>query len=234
MTDNRQGKLLYRLKALFVSVTMVVFTVWAATHIWASIEYKNANTRVQAMVVGGAINSEVIQAALTDINQALRFFPTHPDYLELKGQILEFAADQPGLPVGDRMQYLEQAAEQHRAAISRQPMSPHSWSSLLAIKEKLGNIDGEYLFAFERSVELGPGEPQIQLQLIRSGLSNWPQFGVRQQNLISEAIDRAIQNQTAEMFMLIRKFDRPDLVCVPYPENPRIQRYCNQVRWSRF
>jgi hypothetical protein len=213
------------------SVFLLGFIVWAGLSSWASLQHKRANAQVTALLSGQPVTAENTVAALESINGALRFFPRHPVYLDLKGQILEYSADLPGLPGRERKQILEEAAVQYRGAIARRPLWPYSWSNLMSVKDKQGNIDGEYIKAFERSAELGPWEPRLQLQLIRSGLAHWPELGARQHELVSEVIDRAIQRQPGEMFAMIRAFNRPDLVCDQYPEQPRIQRYCRQVGW---
>jgi hypothetical protein len=220
-----------QLKAILLSLALLAFVVWAGLYTWASVQFKLADLVAAEFTAGEPLHAIQLSEANDRMDRILKIFPGHPGYLDLKGQLLEFSADLPGVRGQNRKRYLDQAAEQYRKSVYRRPLWPYSWAALVSVKDKLGNIDGEYIYAFERSIELGPWEPRIQLQLLRSGLSHWPELGPRQHELVGEVIGRAIQRQPNKMFSLIRAFARPDLVCDQYPDQSQVQRYCKRVGW---
>lgn len=202
------------------------FVVWAGLNAWADQHYLKAREVSRRAVVAGSVDAEQLRTGVLVIEQALRFFPTHSEYLDIKGLLLEYSADMPGVAGAERRHLLTQAAGQYRLALTHRPLWPYSWVNLLSAKDKLGQIDDEFLRAFERSDTLGPWEPPIQLQLIYSALANWPDLGVSQHQRTGEIIERAMQRQGGQVLALVRSMNRMDLLCPLQASYPQIQPYC--------
>ena len=131
------------LKAVLLAIPLFIFVVWAGLYTKASVQFKQADKVAAAFTKGELLDAVKLRTAHEQIDAALKMFPGHPDYLDVKGQLLEFSADLPGVRGQVRNRYLDEAADQYRKAVFRRPLWPYSWSSLVAVKDKLGIIDGE-------------------------------------------------------------------------------------------
>lgn len=207
-------------------VFLAAFVAWAGLNVWTDQQYRQAREVTRLARTAPNVDVVRLQAGMESIQRALRFFPNHSEYLDTRGLLLEYSADLPGVAGGERRRLLSQAADQYRQAISHRPLWPYSWANLLSVKDKLGQVDDDYLLAFERSDTLGPWEPPIQLQLIHSALRNWPLLGVSQHERTGQIIARAMQRQGREVFALIRSMNRLDLLCPLQATYPHIQRFC--------
>lgn len=212
---------------------LVIFSLlvlgWAALRAQAAWHYFAAQSLTGQMYQADAITAAGIARANEHLERALQRFPAHPDYLDLAGYLKELQANQPGVVGDERSTLLESAAGDYRGALAARPRWPYGWANLLSVKDKLGEVDSEFNRALEKAVELGPWEPRVQLQVIRSGIKQWPLLNEDQRALVRANLADALLVQPREAFEVVRFYARPDLVCGESIDHAPIERWCGQV-----
>ena len=215
-------------RPLLLSLTalIAVFVIWAAVNALVFLQYRIAQQVTRDVVATSGVDADQLQTGIHAINRSLTFYPGHPDFLDTKGLLLEYSAGLPGVAGQERRDLLSGAAEQYRKAIRNRPLWPYSWANLVSVKDKLGEINDDYLHAFERSDTLGPWEPPVQLILIRSALLNWQELGSDERQRAEQIIGRAMQRQGKEVFELVRSVGRMDLLCPLQDDYPMLESSC--------
>lgn len=175
----------------------------------------------------------VFEDTQSHLDSALRRFPGNPDYLDLAGRLNVLKAGQPSVVGAEYRQLLESAAEDFRQALASRPLWPYSWVNLLAVKDKLGQVDMEFNTALNRSAELGPWEPRVQLQVIDSGLRYWSNLGSVERLVVQQKVLDALKIQPRGIFALVKDYGRPDLVCGVENKQVQIKRWCDDVYAQR-
>jgi hypothetical protein len=212
-----------RLLAIVVSLAILGWGGLRANSAWHFLAARSITTN---MLESADISQTGIHDATTHIKLALNRFPHNPDYLDLRGQLLELQASQPGVVGKEHRSYLEFAAERYRRALSVRPLWPQSWARLLGVKDRLGEVDDEFRLALARSVATGPWEPDVQLQVLNSGLRHWDKLGAKQRSLVRGKIKDALKVQPRDVFEIIRAFGRVDLICGEGVDYPQIKQWC--------
>jgi len=217
---------------LFVLVTLV----WAGIRANSAWQYYAAESIAGRLPTDEALPAAELRAAEVRIDRALALLPGRPEFLSLRGYLLELKARQVGVVGKEKTELLEQAAGDYRAALATRPIWPYNWSDLLTVKEKLNQVDHEFVTALQRGAETGPWEPRVLLEVIRVGLRRWDQLNSPQRKLVMDAIDRAFIVEPRLTFDLIRFYSRPDLVCTLQINQPQIDQWCSMVliEKSRF
>ena len=216
-----------KITAAFIFLALLVFIYLSINRGLAALAYRQVDID---LIENNSSNSELIQGMLSDVEVALSYYPNRPEYLDSKGQLLEYLVDLPGTSGKERKSTLRDVTEIYQTAIKQRPLWPYSWINLLNVKDKLGEIDGEYLKAFNRSNELGPWEPKIQMRLIRSGLKHWAKLQESQRQQTIMVIERAMKRQPSLVFELIQSYNRPDLVCHLEFKNKAFVEYCDKTK----
>lgn len=216
------------LPLLALALTLAILT-WAGMRAMAARHFLAARTITTTMIESDQVKRTQIEAATSRIKQALDYLPDHPDYLDLAGNLLELGAEQPGMVGKVHREALQNAADYYRRSLAVRPLWPYAWGNLLAVKDKLGEIDQEFGLALRRSVESGPWEPRVQLQVIRSGLRHWDRLDAAQRKRVRAVILNALQAQPRATFEIIRNYARPDLVCENGSRLMAIKRWCDAL-----
>ena len=210
---------------LLFTVSMAVFA-WSVVRADAAWQFLAARSITEAQLAAAMVSEDAVETARRRVQRALQWFPANPDYLDLAGQLRELSANQPGVVGAERRALLHAAADYYRRAISVRPLWPYSWASLLGVKDRLGEVDGEFHLALARSDELGPWEPQVQLQLLEAGLRHWDELGQGPRARVQRKLAAAVTVQPREVFALVRGFGRADLLCAIASGQPQIEAYC--------
>lgn len=214
--------------AVFVIFCLFVLG-WSLLRVDAAWNHLAAQSVADAIHAAGRAEPAEIEMALSYNGHALRRFGGNPDYLDLRGHLLEMKAGLPGSLGSTRRQLLENAAGNYRRSIAVRPLWPYGWANLLSVKDKLGQVDLEFRSALRRAGETGPWEPRVQLQLLRSGLRHWDKLLNAERVLLRDSMADALKVQPREAFAIARYFNRPDLVCFRHAGQPQINRWCGQV-----
>lgn len=213
--------------ALLILCLAVFF--WASQRVSAAWQFFAAETITQNMHGADAFTLSGLDQVTIRLKKALALYPRHPDYLDLAGHLSEIKASQPGVVGREQRELLETAAEYHRKALLVRPRWPYSWASLLSCKDKLGQVDAEFNRALNSAAALGPWEPAVQLQVLRSGMRHWDQLRRSERALVSAKMSDALKMQPREAFELARFYVRPDLVCGIETGQSQIARWCRKV-----
>ena len=218
-----------RIIRVLVIVILLGILAWAGIRAVAARHFLAARTITTSMVDSEQYTQAQINEATTRVMRALSYFPKHPDYLDLAGNLQELQADQPGVVGKAHREALEGAADYYRNALAVRPLWPYSWVNLLSVKDKLGQVDMEFNSAMHRAVETGPWEPGVLSQVMSSGLHRWEYLGRTEKELIQKVIKTALKVQPREVFSLVRSYGRPDLVCDKSDGYSQITRWCTEV-----
>ncbi len=215
-------------KILIVVVLLAVVT-WSSLRAYAAWHYRIARATTTELIESGQVGPTKLQQAETHIAKALRYFPRHPGYLQLSGRTHELRANQPGVVGKAFREEIEKAATDYRKALSSRPLWPYNWSSLLRVKDRLGQVDNELRLALRQSVAYGPWERAVQKQVLTSGLRHWDDLGVAEQALVREMAMNALKVQPRYAFKVAKAYARPDLICNANMSWRPIKRWCDQV-----
>lgn len=202
---------------------------WAGLRADAAWHDFAARTIIGDVTRADGIDPAGLDAAAAHSDRALARFPRHADYLDLAGQLKSLRARQPGVVGRERREWLEAAAGDHRRALAERPVWPYSWAALLSVKDALGQVDSEFVNAMYRATAIGPWEPRVQLQVLRSGIRYWDELASKEHELIRRVLADALHVQSREAFEIARFYARPDLVCGVAPDQPQIERWCTSV-----
>lgn len=204
-------------------------TGWAGLRAGAAWNFLAAETLTERMYEAREFTPGGLEAAAERVRRASGAFPGRPDFLDLSGRLKQLQAVQPGAVGRPGRELLQAAAADHRTALAARPLWPYSWANLLAVKDRLGEVDAEFALALERSVETGPWEPAVQRQVIRSGVRWWDELQRAQRQQLRRVVDNALRTQPRHVFEIVRFYARPDLLCGPATGQPQIERWCREV-----
>ena len=177
----------------------------------------------------GGFRQAGFDSADQHLQRALARFPDKPDYRDLSGRLKELQAGQPGMVGGNRRELLQAAAQDYLQALAVRPLWPYSWANLLGVKSGLNEVDAEFRLALIRSVETGPWEPRVQIQVLESGLKHWDSLGKGDRALVQRQLAAAVTVQPRLVFERVRQFGRADLLCPLAVEQPQIEYYCKSA-----
>lgn len=202
--------------------------LWSVVRAHAAWSEARAWTVAGDMLASDRADAEDVDHARALLAPALARFPRHPVQLELDGQLLETRASLPGSVGRERTEALEEAALRYRQSLVTRPLWPHAWSLLLGVKSQLGQIDGEFRLALERTTTTGPEERRPQLQVIEAGLRHWSRLAGGERDLVRDTAQAALVVQPREVFELAQRYERPDLVCGAASHHAAIGRWCER------
>ena len=214
--------------AALVILCLLILT-WALLRANASWHFFAAQSIAEPLFEDGYGDAIVFRQSESHINTALQRFPNNPDYLDFAGRLMLLEARQTGVVGREHRLLLESAANNFRQAISVRPLWPYSWANLLAAKDNQGQVDLEFNEAMKQSARLGPWEPRVQLQIIRSGLRHWGELGSNKRELVERKVLDALKIQPQKVFVTIKYFGRPDLVCDIEDTHVKIKRWCKNL-----
>jgi hypothetical protein len=223
VSGRRVGK---TLSALLLIVACLAVLAWALLRAFAAWHFFAAQTLSEPLFETGTGEVMVFQESAAHLDAARRYFPDNPDYLDFSGSLSMLRAAQPGVVGGERRDLLESAAVNFRRAISVRPRWPYSWARLLSAKDRLGQVDLEFDTAMKRATETGPWEPQVQLQVLRSGLRHWNSLKSTERERVRQTLLNALKVQPRKTFEITRYYARPDLLCGLQTEHAQINRWC--------
>ncbi len=218
-------------KVLMILILLTI-TTWAGIRGFAAWNYRTAWNITVDMVDSDLVTQKGLDEAEQHVGLALRCLPQHPDYLDLFGRISELRANQPGMVGKVRRDELEEAAEYYREALSVRPLWPYSWANLLRVKDHSGQPDDEFLLALRRSIETGPWERGVQLQVLNSSLRHWDKLGLREKTMVEQAVKNAMKVQPGKAFSIVRSFSRPELLCGAETKHRQVERWCVDLGWT--
>jgi hypothetical protein len=223
------GLLRTKIGAAVLVIVCLAIIAAASLRAGAAWNFFAARTISANMERAQHFSQEGIDNAIARLDLSLASLPGRPDYLDHSGRLRERAAMQPGVMGRERRDLLRAAASDYRKALAARPLWPYSWASLLHAGDLLGPVDAEFRLAMRQSARTGPWEPQVQLQLLRSGIRHWEELGAEDRTLVQRTLVHALRIQPREVFDIVRFYARPDLICHLDVEHAQIQRWCAEA-----
>ncbi len=177
----------------------------------------------------GKPSADALEAARASIDEALRFEPSNPHFVEQSALLHERQAlllDR-GDPQARRL--LARSLDEFREAARMRPGSPYVWASIALLKLRLRELDAEFADAFGRAARLGPWEPQVQSALADAGLAAWRRLTPALQAQVIETLERALARQEPEIRRIASSHDNIALVCSSAALPPRLAALCVKI-----
>jgi hypothetical protein len=144
--------------------------------------------------------------AVENLNRVLgvvRFIsPNNPDNLEDQAHLALVYSGLPNISATERANQLNNGVAQIKAAIALRPVSSYSWATLLLLKRAQASFDAEFRHALERTVTLGPWEPDVQPIVADVGLSAWTALPIAEQEMVRENFVRGMKRQADVMIAI--------------------------------
>ena len=181
-------------------------------------------------------SQEDLDHAYINIEKARWWAPDYPKFIQYEALILKWHATSP--------EYLDNAVQSGkllRASLDRyeqelvqRPTWPYAWSAYANTKLMLGEIDEKFAFALDRAFFYGPWESQVQLEIIRTGLSAWPELSLDSKKLVFKTLGYAFQgNKFIKDILSLSKEKNIFAVVCMMPDHEKymnhIQKQCKQA-----
>ena len=171
-----------------------------------------------ADIISGYVRDEIaawsVSAArpdvseLTAVSRALDFAqlisPGNPDHYEDLARLDLVRAGMQGTTEPESTALLRHGLEPIRQAIALRPASPYSWAILLRLKSELGEYDAEFRRCLERTVALGPWQPELQLVVADVGWRAWSGLPGAEREMVRENLVRGMKRQAEAMLFIAR------------------------------
>lgn len=128
--------------------------------------------------------------------------PGNPDHFEDAARLVAVRSAIVGITSPEHEAQLAYGISQIRRAIALRPLSPYSWATLLLLKRERAEYDAEFRHALERTVTLGPWEPEVQPIVADVGLSAWADLPEREQEMVRMNFMRGMKRQSQTMIAI--------------------------------
>jgi hypothetical protein len=177
----------------------------------------------------GKPSVDEIATARMAIDEALRFEPSNPHFVEQSALLRERQAVARGRSDPQARRLLAQSLDEFRTAARMRPGSPYVWASIAVLKLRLRELDAEFAGALGRAARLGPWEPQVQIAIADAGLSAWRQLTPALRTLVIGTLERALLREEPEVRRLAVAHDTITLVCSGAALPPRLAALCVKI-----
>ncbi|NND43879.1 MAG: hypothetical protein HKN58_01050 [Xanthomonadales bacterium] len=209
-----------RVKRIMVGLPVLVLVgvLAVASARWgvASLDTWQASRVLEQLLTAREFDADraaLLERGLGFLDDAERRAGPHPDVHDRRGQMYYWAAMNQADAGLERGQMLERAAEEYRASLALRPMWPYTWANLAVVKAEAGIFDREFRTAVRRTVETGPWEPGVQLQLIRVDFAEQQRLDRQSRALIDTMLVRAAQRQPDRVARLAARYGQTARLC---------------------
>ncbi|HZW26316.1 MAG TPA: hypothetical protein VFF26_12600 [Gallionella sp.] len=194
---------------LWVSGALLLFVVFSAVRIGTAdflSGYVRDEIAAWSMAPPDASDLAAVSRAL-DLAQWIS--PGNPDHYADMARLDLVRSGMPGTTAAEKIELLRHGLKPIRQAIALRPASSYSWAILLRLKNELGEYDAEFRRSLERTVTLGPWEPELQLVVADVGWSAWAVLPGAEREMVRENLVRGMKRQ-AEAMLAIAQAHRDD------------------------
>jgi len=170
------------------------------------------------------------QFAFRNIERAYNLQPWHADYFEILGRVLEWRA------LMSEPQAHEQAIQARRQAllyftkaIVRRPSWSYAWASLALTKQRLNELDGDFVHAVTQAIRFGAHDSKVQLMIANVGLAAWRKLDHHLQVQVMQMVANGMQRWPTEIVAVARHHLMLGLVCANIPRTDIMKKYCHNT-----
>lgn len=228
------SKIKYILLVPFIGIILCVLA-WSAAD---AFSYQALLHERQWITERGLKNKRQWDAAVKWSKLAMRFDPYNPNYPEMLGRLhfwRFFIEDAPIASQQEATSVTNQGMSYLQDSIAMRPTWPRAWASMLQLKSVSGQIDYEFEQIWDKAVELGDWEPEVQRVLLEAGLIHW----ARSSPLLQQKTVAMFVAMTSKPFSESRAISAVDrigawpLVCDvlvdPILTPPRMRQICREL-----
>jgi hypothetical protein len=213
---------------LFLAAALLGAGIYsAALRGWADANYTSARLALEAGK--GKPSAGALATARAAIDEALRFEPSNPHYVEQSALLRERQALALGRDDPQSRRLLGESLADFRAAARMRPGSAYAWAGIAVLKLRLRELDEEFHGAIERAVRLGPWEAQVQAAIAQVGLAAWRRLAPAVQAQVIGMLERGLLRQEAEIRRVASAHDSIALVCSGAALPPRLAALCVKI-----
>lgn len=189
---------------LWVSGALLLFVMFSAGRIGAA-DFLSGYVRSEIAAWSAAPpDASGLAAVSRALDVARSIAPDNPDLYEDMARLDLVRSGMPGAAGVGRIDLLRQGVETIRRAIALRPASSYSWAILLRLKHELGEYDAEFRRSLERTVTLGPWEPELQLVVADIGWGAWAELPDPERQMVGENLVRGMKRQAEAMLAIAR------------------------------
>ena len=189
---------LFKVAALAKYATVLIAfwgAYWSAQFFLASNAYYSVKNNVeQWQREPSRVSVEKANAALTQINLSISYFPENSLYFQMRGQVYEWLAytgsDNSNL-------YLKDAISSYQKSILLRPYWAASWVGLASSKWKLNEVDDEFYHYLATAQLVGPQDAVLHSFISEFGLSMFEARSIHYVNvkdILTKHLDLGLQN----------------------------------------
>lgn len=186
---------------LWVLGALLIFVVFSAARIGAADFISGYVRNEMAAWTSSAVSPDA--SKLDNVARALVvaqwIAPDNPDHYEDMARLELVRAGLSGVAARTGLAPIRQA-------IALRPASAYSWAILLRLKNELGEHDAEFRRSLERTVTLGPWEPNLQLVVAEAGWSAWAELPDAEREMVRENQVRGMKRQAAAMLAIAQAY----------------------------
>lgn len=196
---------------------------------WSVAELKLGWARSQMDSWSGSVPSFAAWSAVREeLDDARVLRDANPYLHEQIGRLYALRAN--GLAVHVAEGYLRQAATANRQALRLRPASPYTWAQLLAVKQRLGEVDdAEFSGALERATTLGPWERQVQQVVAFTGFSAWDALSAEERKRVLANVERGLKGQPRAILDAVQATGRSAALCEMLGHRTAVAARCKQL-----
>ncbi len=170
------------------------------------------------------------QFTLGAIQRAHYLHPEHPDYFEVLGRIFEWRALMDDEQTGDAAtKRRRQALQYFRRAVELRPVWPYGWASLALTKQRLNEVDVDFVHAMTQAIYFGAHDGKVQLMIADAGLAVWRELNPQAQQQVMQMVANGMEKKPAEMTIVAQRHLMLGLVCANIRRTDTNKRYCQDV-----
>ncbi|MGB0664072.1 MAG: hypothetical protein ACPGMR_09825 [Pontibacterium sp.] len=168
---------------------------------------------------------EEIEKNLKQIEVALAWEPTNPNYLHQKG-LLHIYDSLKSWGTDDFLPKSQLALTTYREASRIRPMWPNTWARIAQVKAHQKVFDYEFERAIKNAVTYGPWEPQVHVTVGDAGMFGWHSLSPETQTLVAQNIYRGIKREARHLKPLADQYGVRYTVCAQMPFDQRVKDFC--------
>lgn len=103
-----------------------------------------------------------------------------------------FGEQDPRTAIGrHQINLFNDAVNSFRASVKLRPTYPYAWAHFALAKQRKGEVDSEYLHAFDQAYRFGNSEAGVQIALARMAFGRWATLDSERRDRVRAMIDAA-------------------------------------------